>query len=345
MVERFVSGAGGVETVASHLARGLAAREVEVAVVCRVAEVPNPPGVALRSVRVPTFWQPLRVLAFSRAAARATRSGFDVVHSLARTRHQDIFRAGGGSHAAYMEHTYRFVRTRALLSPRHRVLLSIEERVFRDPRQLIQCNARRSADEIARRFHVPAERLVTIYNGVDTERFHPTRRAAAREKARLDLQIPGPAGLFVGSGFHRKGLDRALRALARSAPPNAILLIAGAGNPKRYRALATKLGIETRVRFLGRRSDVEFLHAAADLFVLPTRYDPFANACLEAMASGLPVATTLANGAVDVACLEATGVGYEATEQRFVADRIDEAWNAFGVPIDQENGCAIEGWQ
>ena len=55
-----------------------------------------------------------------------------------------------------------------------------------------------------------------------------------------------------------------------------------------------------RVLDLPRRSDVEALHAAAELLVLPTRYDAFANACLEAMASGLPVATTPSNGAAEL---------------------------------------------
>jgi UDP-glucose:(heptosyl)LPS alpha-1,3-glucosyltransferase len=54
------------------------------------------------------------------------------------------------------------------------------------------------------------------------------------------------------------------------------------------------------VRFEGYRADVERCYAGADLFVLPTLYDPFANACLEAMACGLPVLTTTANGAAEL---------------------------------------------
>ena len=73
-------------------------------------------------------------------------------------------------------------------------------------------------------------------------------------------------------------------------------MVSGQGDVRSYRRLAVQLGVADRVRFLGRRADVEALHAAADLLVVPTRYDPFANAVLEGMASGLPVATTPENG-------------------------------------------------
>ena len=189
-------------------------------------------------------------LAFWRAAAAATREGFDVVLSFSRTRDQDIYRAGGGSHAAYMERVYPNAALRRALSPRHRAILSVEEAVFRDPRQIIQCNAQGTEREIAERYDVPAERLVTIYNGVDTDRFHPANRQTLRAKLRDELR------LILG-----------LRQL--------------------------QLG-------LGPRSDVEALHASADLLVLPTRYDAFSNACSEAMASGIPVATTPANGASEI---------------------------------------------
>jgi UDP-glucose:(heptosyl)LPS alpha-1,3-glucosyltransferase len=64
--------------------------------------------------------------------------------------------------------------------------------------------------------------------------------------------------------------------------------------------MARRLGLEGRVTFLGGMQDVADLYAAADVFVLPTLYDPFSNACLEAMAAGLPVITSRANGASEL---------------------------------------------
>jgi UDP-glucose:(heptosyl)LPS alpha-1,3-glucosyltransferase len=297
VVERFEAGGGGVESAAYRLACELARRGTSVSAICRLAGE-APAGVRVQRLAAPGFWQPLRVVAFSRAAAAATASGFDVVHSFARTRWQDIYRAGGGSHAAYLERSYAHPGWQRL-SPRHQAILRIEEAVFRDPRQLVQCNAPRNATEIARRYGVPRERLAVIYNGVDTERFHPRVREAERAALRERLGIEGPAALFVGNGFRRKGLDRAIEGLARGGG-KALLLVAGADAPAPWLDLARRHGVEGRVRLLGPRPDVPALHAVADLFVLPTRYDPFANACLEAMASGLAVATTPENGVADL---------------------------------------------
>src|SRR5438046_8869780 len=69
---------------------------------------------------------------------------------------------------------------------------------------------------------------------------------------------------------------------------NMRLLVAGRGNQRSYKS--------KRVQFLGEVLDLVRIYAAADIFILPTIYDPFSNACLEALACGLPVITTRANG-------------------------------------------------
>jgi UDP-glucose:(heptosyl)LPS alpha-1,3-glucosyltransferase len=186
------------------------------------------------------------------------------------------------------------------LSPRHALLLAIEERVFADASQVVLCNSAMVRDEIAARYAVPEARLVVLPNGVDLERFRPGRRAALGAPLRTALGDAAPdttVWLLLGSGFHRKGVDTALRALAGCGDPAARLWIAGADPPATWRRLAERLGVAGRVRFLGLRDDTPALCAAADGFLLPTRYDAFANACLEAAAAGLPVVTSGANGA------------------------------------------------
>jgi UDP-glucose:(heptosyl)LPS alpha-1,3-glucosyltransferase len=301
VVERFEPRGGGVEGVAWNVAHGLAAAGDEVVVLARRAEPPSSRRVRVERVLAPAAWQPLRVLLFSHGAARAARAArCDLVHSFSRTRHQDVYRAGGGSHADYMERAYGRAGARARrLSPRHAVLLAIEARVFADPSQTIQCNSHMVRDALHARHGVPEARLVVIENGVDLERFRPALRASERARVRAEVGAGAevPVWLLVGSELHRKGCDTALRALAAGGPREAELWVCGRDEPRAWRALAERLGVGARVRFLGPRADLERVYAAADALLLPTRYDAFANVCLEAAASGLPVATSGANGA------------------------------------------------
>ena len=98
--------------------------------------------------------------------------------------------------------------------------------------------------------------------------------------------------LFAGSGWDRKGLKYAIQAVGRISNPNVRLLVAGTG---KKRASGSK-----KVRFLGPVTDMQSLFLAADTFVLPTVYDPFSNACLEALSYGLPVITTATNGFAEI---------------------------------------------
>lgn len=299
VIERFEA-SGGVERVAWQVAHGLAAAGDEVHVVARKAAATS--GIHVHLVQVPSLWQPWRVMAFSDAAARvAPRDRFDVVHSFSRTRQQDVFRAGGGSHADYMERQYEaFGLAWRRFSPRHRVLLAIERQVFADASQTILCNSQMVRAELARRYAIPDARLAVLYNGVDLARFDPARRATDGAALRAQLATgDAPIWLFVGAGFRRKGLDTALRALA-SAPGDGVLWVAGGDDAQSWRSEAAALGVAARVRWLGGDRDIAALCAAADALILPTRYDAFANVCLEAAAAGIPVVTSASNGAAEI---------------------------------------------
>jgi UDP-glucose:(heptosyl)LPS alpha-1,3-glucosyltransferase len=163
------------------------------------------------------------------------------------------------------------------------------------------CNSRKVREEIVAGYGVPPERIDVLHNPVDPLRFDRSSALLAREETRRGLGIPGDAtvALFSGSGWHRKGLDSAIRAVAssRSRP---WLVVAGSDDPGAYARLARSLGIADRVVFAGLRGDIERVYAAADLLLAPTRYDAFSNATAEALAMGLPVITTETNGAAEL---------------------------------------------
>jgi len=341
IVERFARGAGGVENVAWQVAHELARTGEDVTVLTRNSEGGFPPvessrpRLAVQRLPVPSAWQPLRVVAFSRASANAVRRGaFDVVHSFSRTRHQDLYRAGGGSHRDYLRRSHS--KTGALLrqfSPRHRVLLSIEARVFNDRTQRIQCASRLVADALMADHDVSPERILLLPNAVDADRYGSPAALEAGRRLRAELDEKAEQiWLFPASGWHRKGLPTLLEALARIPDPGLHLWIAGRDEPKPWRATASGLGLGDRVRFLGPRNDLEAIYGAVDGMVLPTRYDAFANVTLEAAASGLPIITTRSNGAAE-ALEGAVSIIENATDSVALA----EAFSPFADPDRRRN--------
>jgi len=235
---------------------------------------------------------------FARAARAAwRRERFDLVQSHERIPGCDVYRAGDGVHRQWLE--YRLARAsswerlRVRANPYHRYTCWAERRLFEHPRlRAVICNSRMVREDILRHFRVAPEKLHVIHNGVDLQHFHPERRNALRAQARSALGA-GPEDalfVFVGSGFERKGLGCAIDALARAG--NARLRLAAAGRDRaaaRFAERARAAGVGERLRLLGGVQDVRPLYAAADCFILPTLYDPFPNAALEALAMGVPV--------------------------------------------------------
>ncbi len=217
----------------------------------------------------------------------------DVLFSLERVWSCDLYRAGDGVHRGWLDRRRKFelplkqfVRS---LSPKHRDLLRLEQSLFanRNASRVIAASEM-VKDEIVNLYDYPADKIDLVRNGVPLEKFRFDPEV--REKSRQDLKLKPDhiALLFAGSGWERKGLLFAIEAAALCENRKVQLLVAGRGNQYVYKS--------KRVKFLGEVADLVRVYAAADIFILPTIYDPFSNACLEALACGLPVITTRSNG-------------------------------------------------
>ena len=217
----------------------------------------------------------------------------DVLMSLERIWRCNVYRAGDGVHRAWLDRKRkfelpleRFVRG---LNRKHRDLLRLEKSLLGDHGTMrVIANSQMVKDEIVDLYGYPPDKIDIVRNGVPLEkfRFDPELREKAREA--LKLKPDQIALLFAGSGWERKGLLFAIEAMALCKNRKMRLLVAGRGSQRRYKS--------KRVQFLGELPDLVRIYAAADIFILPTIYDPFSNACLEALACGLPVITTRANG-------------------------------------------------
>ncbi|WAC19810.1 glycosyltransferase family 4 protein [Luteolibacter sp. SL250] len=221
-----------------------------------------------------------------------------VLFSMERIPGADVFRAGDGVHAAWLERLDReegtvrgiFRRSR----PLHRGILAREAAMFGGPGLKIVANSGMVADELVRYHHIRREQIAVIPNGYDAPDIPAGERAVRRSAKRAGLGIPEDdvVFLFVGSGWKRKGAQTAIDAFLSLAKPGCHLVIAGKGRARRT--------AQPGIHLTGPVPDPTDLYLAADVFVLPTLYDPFSNACLEAAAFGLPVLTTDANGFAEV---------------------------------------------
>lgn len=301
---------GGAERHLDDLLRLLLNRGHEVHLFCKrwKSEEERQPGLHLHPVPVLSGLSFLKVWSFVLGVSRSMRGeGFDMVQSFDRTWTQDIYRAGDGCHLAWMLRRwvalpwYRWALQ--WVNPLHWSLLALERRVFsRRGSARLLANSEMVKREIMHYYGRSAGEIMVLRNGVDLVRFNPDRRLRLREQARERLGVGSREALllFVGSDYARKGLAALLQALAQLPSEEVKLLVVGRGRIGSWRRFARHQGVVERVIFAGPVKEVEWCYSAADLFVLPSLYDPMSNATLEAMACGLPVVTTDANGASEL---------------------------------------------
>ncbi|MGH8674761.1 MAG: glycosyltransferase family 4 protein [Burkholderiales bacterium] len=295
--ERFIERAlASLERLGAEVT--LIAREWRDASARRVLRV-NPPYIG-------SLW---RDAGFARAARAAwTRERFDLVQSHERIPGCDVYRAGDGVHRQWLEYRLqaasRIGRSKVRANPYHRYVCKVERSVFEHPRlRAVICNSEMVRADVLRHFCVAEAKVHVIYNGVDLDHFHPRHRAALRAQARSTFGCADRDLLFafVGSGFERKGLACAIDALARAGDTRMRLAVAGRDrDAAHFAARARGAGVADRVQLLGGVDDVRPLFAAADCFILPTLYDPFPSAALEALAMGVPLIVSRRCGAAEL---------------------------------------------
>jgi UDP-glucose:(heptosyl)LPS alpha-1,3-glucosyltransferase len=246
------------------------------------------------NARALTSWAMSQSIAFANELENLrAQLGCDVLMSLERVWQCDVYRAGDGVHRAWLERRKKFEKPWQRLARRfnrkHSDLLRLEKSLLDDRgAERVIANSQMVKDEIVDLYNYRPDKIDIVRNGVSIDQFQFDAELRHKSRADLNLQPDEFAVLFAGTGWARKGLRFAIEAMAACDSPKMRLLIAGRDDRQDYQS--------SRVRFLGEVVDLRPVYAAADCFILPTIYDPFSNACLEALASGLPVITTRANG-------------------------------------------------
>lgn len=342
---------GGAERFIERAIGALERDNVEVTMIARAW---RGDGVR-RAMRVDPFFagRLWRDASFARGVRQLLgRERFDLVQSHERIPGCGLYRAGDGVHRQWLIHRGRHAtlmeRLGIRMNPYHWYTCAAERAMFEHPAlRAVICNSNMVAAEIRRYFSVSTDKLHVIYNGVDLDHFHPRRRTALRKDAREELGCAAADTVFafVGSGFARKGLDCAIDALAASGRRDFRLIVAGSDRSAgRFRKRAERTGVAGQVRFLGGREDVRPVYAAADCFILPTRYDPFPNTFMEALAMGLPAIVSDQSGAAELVREGVNGWVCKPDRARELSLLMQTAAQSAGERLSGDARGSVEGF-
>jgi len=183
-----------------------------------------------------------------------------------------------------------------------------------------------------------ASKILVVGNGVDIDKFTAVDKLAARNQ--LDIPVDSKVIVSIGGLVERKGFHRVIEVLPDlvESRPELIYLIVGGAGPEgnirdRLERQVQHLRLEKNVRFLGAlpSEQLKIPLSAADVFVLATANEGWANVFLEALACGLPVVTTDVGGNREVICDETLGTvipfGDPGQLQKAIADALSKDWN------------------
>ena len=336
---------GGVERVMFECANFLVARGHDVHVFA--VDWESAPGITYHKVAVPpgpgfTFGR-----RYKDACTRMLRGEqFDVLNT-----HGAVCPTGGvewvqSVHHAWLDAVKTFrspmslARWKQRLNPVHPVLLRLEREHFLPGsyRGLIATTPRVRLD-LHRYFGVLEKDVQIIPNGFSPTEFNPEKRRVRRleERRKLGLVDGDVALLLVANELPRKGYPMILAAMQRLANPKVKLIVVGRPAVAEVKRGASDAGMGNQVLALGPCGDVSAMHAAADLFVLPTQYEAFCLAILESLGSGLPVITSGVPGARDAI---KPGLNGYVVEDPKDADGLAEAIRPL---LDRDRLAALSG--
>lgn len=311
---------GGAERYTVDLARSLAHRGHDVTL---LASSFHEPPWEVKQIRcdataLTRTWAYLRFL--SQLKTHLQAHTFDVLHAMLPVEQCDLYHPHAGlaieaiktGHLKYPgRFRQRMARLGNRLNPRRQRFARVERRLLAGPNPpMVICLSDYVRRSVRDRYPLPEPLLPVLFNAVDLRHFDPKRRPDAGNDMRAEFGLGHETvvALMIAQDFHRKGLDTAIRAVARCPDSRLRLLVVGRDSSGPYKALARKLGAERRVLFAGATSDPYRFYRGADFFLLPTRHDPCSLVVLEALAMGLPVITSSLNGAAEVMTENLDGV-------------------------------------
>lgn len=306
---------GGAERYTADIAAALAKRGHRVDLISSRFG-PAIPGVNFITLAASGPTRAARYAAFlNHLDAHLAGKSYDLIHAMLPVRRCDLYHPHAGmARAAMRSHLSRastagrtLARIGNHLNRKRRLFAETEDAMIHGPdKPVVLCLSDYVKGMILDHYPDISDQLVKLFNGIDLNAFDPATHSAARRtiRERFGVSPSANVALMIAQRFERKGLAEVIAATANlvrqsgNAAPR--VLVVGKDNPSRSRQLAKQLGAEERIIFCGQTAQAADFYAAADFFVLPTRHDSCSLVVLEALVMGLPVISTVFNGACEI---------------------------------------------
>jgi len=291
---------GGGERHLADLANALARREHDV----YAALVPSSPlpaelsGLPGQNILELPMRNSLNIASAFKLARFVRANQIEIVHAhVARDYPLAALAAGRGRP--------RLVLTRHVLFPLNRIHKLTLRRVAH-----VIAVSQAVADSLRAQHIFRDDRIVVIHNGIDVERFNRRNEAGFYDRRKTEMRV-GMIGHLAPIKGQEDFIHAATIVCAQRSDVNFIIAGEDKSRTGEYRRnieqLIRELGLDQRIRLTGWMDDVAELLSTLDLFVSPSRSEPFGLAIVEAMAAGVPVIATTSEGAREIIDAEKTG--------------------------------------
>jgi UDP-glucose:(heptosyl)LPS alpha-1,3-glucosyltransferase len=239
-----------------------------------------------------------KYIQFQKSCSHIIQSNqFDLVQSHEKLLGVDIYRAGDGVHASWINRLKKikpwYHKLRLTIDPFHNWIMWYERRMAKDPKITFVSNSPMVSKELVNYYAIPSNRIITIENGIDiTEFTPPTTQEKVNAKIQLGFDPLQPLILFLGCGFERKGAFELVEAMNHLDTFQLLLV----GQDKKFKRLQKQINsLENQrntIKLIPAENDIQKLLSASDIFCLPSLYDSLPNALLENICCAIPAVIT-----------------------------------------------------
>lgn len=246
--------------------------------------------IGLHELGVHGYTRAKRYSNFIRTASLLATSDNAITHSHEWVPGSDILRLGDGLHSEWLD-LIDMPKYKKFLDPFHRTKLHLEkESLGHDNLKVVITNSEMIKASLLDRYGLDENKIRIVRNILSNEYINHEPNECTRDPFKL---------IFVGSGWHRKGLIFALRTLSFLSEEWTLDVIGSDSNCSKYIESARQLNISHRVNFFGAVRVKPDFYAGASILIHPAIYEPFPNVAMEALSQGAAVVTTHGCGASD----------------------------------------------